>query len=100
MISSTQAVLECGSVAKRDMLIFVDWVSGEVVAFYLISDVHFVEIRVFPAIDGDMSMSLRDTSSTECVFKECRHVVDACVWHATETEHIVRVCIPPILLFA
>ena len=95
VMSSHTAVLECGLVAKRDMLIFGDWVCGEVLAFFLISDIHFVEIRVFPAVDGDMS--LRDTSSMECVFKECRYVVDACVWHATETEHIVRVCIPPIL---
>ena len=98
VMSSHTAVLECGLVAKRDMLIFGDWVCGEVLAFFLISDIHFVEIRVFPAVDGDMS--LRDTSSMECVFKECRYVVDACVWHATETEHIVRVCIPPILELA
>lgn len=98
VLSSSNAVLECGLVAKRDILIFEDWVVGQALGFFLISDVHFVEIRVFPAVNGDTS--LRDTSNEECVFKECRHVVDACVWHATETDHQIRMCIPPILLYS
>ena len=98
VLSSSSAVLECGLIAKQDILFFEDNTCGQAIAFFLISDVYFVEVRVLPAVDGDAAM--RDTSSTVTMFKECRHVVDACIWHPTEIDGVVRVCVPPILLFA
>ena len=97
IITSTTAVLECGLIAKRDIIFFDDWTCGETLAFYVISEVHFVEIRVLLAVDNEST--LRDNASNVCIFKECRHIVDACVWHPTETENVLRVCVPPILLF-
>ena len=96
IVSSARAVLECGLVAKKDLLFFEDGTCGEVSAFFIISDVVFVEIRVLPSV-GDVS--LRDNSSTVSVFKECRHVVDAVIWHPTETENVLRACVPPVLIF-
>ena len=62
--------------------------------YYMISGTLFVEVRVMPAVGPDIS--LREKSSPVLIFKECRQVVDACIWHPTETEHVVRVCVPVI----
>ena len=72
----------------------IRWSTGDLAAQRLISETLFVEVRVMPALGPDMS--LRDKSSPVLVFRECRHVVDACIWHPTETEHVVRVCVPVI----
>lgn len=94
IVSSTRAVLECGLVSKDDVLFFEDMLCGAASAFYMISGTLFVEVRVMPAVGPDIS--LREKSSPVLVFKECRQVVDACIWHPTETEHVVRVCVPVI----
>jgi hypothetical protein len=98
VVSSSSAVLECGLIKKGDILFFEDHICGHVLAFFVISGIYFVEIRELPALDG--SAELRDATSTTTMFKECRFVVDACIWYAAETEGVVRVCVPPILLFA
>ena len=98
VLSSSSAVLECGLIKKGDILFFEDHTCGQVLAFFVISGIYFVEIRDLPALHGNAE--LRDATSTTTMFKECRHVVDACIWYAAETEGVVRVCVPPILLFA
>jgi hypothetical protein len=97
LATSRRAVLECGMVAKGDVVFFTDMVCGAVLAFFDISDVLFVEVRLMPAVSDDRS--LRTDVQTETSFKECRSIVDSCIWHSTEQAGIVRVCVPPILLF-
>ena len=96
-LTSTRAVLQCGRVGKGDIIFFNDMSCGEVQAFFIISDVYFVEVQLMPAINNDVS--LRDRTSTVGCFRECRLVVDSCIWHMTETAGVIRVCVPPVLLF-
>jgi hypothetical protein len=97
LLTSSRAVLECGMVAKGDVVVFADMICGVVLAFFDINDVMFVEVRLMPAVSDDGS--LRDDAQTATVFKECRLIVDSCIWHNTEQAGIVRVCLPPILFF-
>lgn len=102
-LTSTRAVLECGPVRNGDVLVFKEpnmrnCTCGMVAGFYIISEVLFVEIRLLPVVD-EADISLRSNTCEETSFKECRFVVDACMWHSTERAGIIRVCWPPILLF-
>ena len=99
LLTSSRAVLHCGPVQKGDIIFFTDMSCGVVQAFFYISwaEVYFVEVNLLPAVNNDAS--LRDARSNESCFKESRFVVDSCIWHSTENAGIVRVCVPPILLF-
>jgi hypothetical protein len=94
--TSNKAVLECGGVCKKDIIWFHDMTCGEVIAFFIVSDVLFVEVRLLPPVDAN-DLSLRDCSQEGTCFKECRHIVDASIWHTIQVN-IIRVVVPPILL--
>ena len=95
-LTSKRAVLLCGEVVKDDIVFFLDCMCAQVLAFFEMSSTLFVEVRPLPAVSDD-DASRRDTTQTYTCFKECRDLVDACIWHITDDPNIVRVCVPPIL---
>ena len=96
-LTAKSAVLLCGQVSKNDVVFFEDRTCAEVVAFFEISSTLFAEVRLMPAVN-DADISLRVMTQTHTCFKECRFLVDACIWHSTAAAGIVRVCVPPILI--
>ena len=95
-LTASRAVLHCGEVSKNDIVFFRDLTCAEALASYEISSALFVEVRLLPAVSA-ADASTRDMTKTDTVFKECRSIVDACLWQHTEVSGIVRVCVPPIL---
>jgi hypothetical protein len=95
--TSLRAVLPCGSVKNDDIIFFTDMACAIVKAFFIVSDVYFVEVFELPSVDG--STSLRHWTKNDTIFKECRLVVDSCIWHSTDDAGIIKVCVPPILTF-
>ena len=96
ILTSSRAVLHCGPVRKDDILFFNDMTCARATGFYLISEIYFVEVVELPIVADDIYK--RFSNGTISIFKECRFVVDACIWHATEDEGIIKVCVPPVLL--
>ena len=96
-LTARRAVLDCGTVQRGDVVFFNDKTCGLVQAFFVISEVEFVEFFPMPMVNGDPS--LRDKTQTESCFKDCREVIDSCTWHHTEQPGIVAVCLPVILFF-
>ena len=94
-LTSRRAVLLCGEVSNKDVVFFQDLTCAQVLVFFEISSTLFVEVRLMPAV-SDTDMSLRYMTQTKTCLKECRALVDACIWHATGSPDIVRVCVPPI----
>ena len=97
ILTSKKAILECGDVAHNDVVFFEDFSCGRVCAFYEISEIVFVEVAMMRMVDGDNS--IRDDSSHDLCFKEAKLVVDACMWHSTERPGLIKVCVPPVLMF-
>ena len=95
ILTSKKAVLECGAVSHNDVIFFEDFACGRVQAFFDINNILFVEVGLMRQVGGDPSV--RDDTSHDVVFRECAHVVDACIWHSTERPGVIKVCVPPIL---
>lgn len=95
--TSTKAVLECGAVSKNDVVFFQDQMCAKVVAFFIISEIYFIEVIVLPMVDG--RMELRRATEIDTVFKEARLIEDSCIWHSTEDETVIRVCVPPVFFY-
>jgi hypothetical protein len=93
---STVAILPCGRVSSKDVCVFDDMTCGRVLAFFLASEEYFVEVDVLNIVDDDVS--LRHYESTGTRFIACARLVDACIWHFTSREGVIRICVPPILL--
>ena len=75
-LTSSRAVLPCGGAQRGDIVFFTDMTCARVMAFFIISDVFFVEVYVLPrAADDDIS--LRSNAEDETCFKECRFMVDS-----------------------
>ena len=97
-LTSARAVLECGPIEKGDVIFFKDKTCGVVQAFFIISNVYFVEYHPMPAVNDELS--LRDKTQSESCFKECRLVVDSCIRHPTDQagiEHRISNYSIPIL---
>ena len=95
ILRSTKAVLECGGVAAKDLLYFTDNSCGFALAFFLISDIVFVEVELLASVDGDLS--LRSLDSVTVVFSEARFIEESCIWHYTRRPNVIKVCVPVVL---
>ena len=98
ILASKNAVLPCGPLRNEDVIFFENMACAVVKCFFIISDMYFVEVVELPCVDGDVSLR-RFTTSGDTVFKECRFVVDSCIWHHTDDADLIRVCVPPVLLY-
>ena len=96
-LTSRKAVLHFGSARTDDVVFFTDMTCATIVAFFIISDTYFVEVAPLPKVSDD-DATLRRRTNDDSYFKECRFLVDSCIWHSTETAGIIKVCVPPILL--
>ena len=100
ILASHRAVLPCGPVRNEDIIFFEDMVCAVVKGFFIISEIYFVEVVELPSVSGDISLR-RFTNSidNDTIFKECRFVVDSCIWHYTCEADVIKVCVPPLLLY-
>ena len=97
VLCAKAAIVVCGKITKGDIIFLADKTCGRAEGFNLISGVFFVEVGFLPCIDGDIS--LRGAVSDRSSFVECADIVDSCIWHSTSRPGVLRVCVPPILLF-
>ena len=96
ILRSSAAVLPCGRICANDLVFFDDMTCGRVVAFFLINNEHFMEVKPLGVLDNDPS--LRTEMPSRSRFVACAECVDSCTWCCTRIEGVLRVCVPPILL--
>ena len=101
VLVSNKAVLKCGVVHKGDIVFFGSGVCALVKRFWAISEAQFVEVVELPMVKGDISLRYFSASAenqhTLSMFEESRFVIDSCIWHSTDIEGIIRVCVPVVL---
>ena len=101
VLLSKKAVLLCGMVQKGDIVFFGSGVCALVRRFWAISEVQFVEVVELPMVHGDISVRCfsadAEKQDAPSRFEESRFVIDSCIWHNTEIEGIIRVCVPILL---
>ena len=101
VLFSNKAVLLCGMVQKGDIVFFGSGVCTLVRRFWAISEVQFVEVVELPMVHGDISVRCfsadAEKQDAPSRFEENRFVIDSCIWHNTEIEGIIRVCVPILL---
>ena len=98
---SGAAVLRIGHVARGDLIITNTGVVAKIVTFMRKDSVEclldiFAEVDVYPCVNGDLKYASSARSTRR--FLDCKTFVDCLIW-LEESPGLIRISIPPALLF-